>query len=291
MPRFEESTVDGGQKRSRDKIALISLRGMISSSIQGKLYESAVDDMRGKLRQALRDKKVKAIVLRIDSPGGEVTASDILYSAVREAREKKPIVVYMESVAASGGYYIACGGSHLMASETTTTGSIGVLLYTLKYKELFGKIGLESIVFKSGKFKDLLSGAREITKEERIYVQGLVMQIYERFVSIVAKERNLPLDDLKEGIADGRVVTGRDALKYGLIDEIGYLEDAFEKARELGETPGAPVVRYVEPFRLGSLFRFFGGKRQAAVEVDLTAGTIPQLESGKVYLLPPYYVP
>jgi len=147
-------------------------------------------------------------VLSIDSPGGEVTASDVIYSAVCKARKQKPVVVYMGSMAASGGFYVACGGSYLMANDTTLTGSIGVIIQTLNYQQLLGKIGVEAVVFKSGQFKDILSGSRQMTPEEKEYIQKLVMQTYGKFVGIVATERKLPVEQLTKGIADGRIISG-----------------------------------------------------------------------------------
>ena len=137
-PQFEEVTVTAGADSSSDKIALIRLQGIISSTVDGVLAGSMVDDTKASLRQAVEDDHVKAIVLQIDSPGGEVTASDVIYNAVRKAREKKPVVIYMGSLAASGGYYISCGGSYLMANDTTITGSIGVIIQTLYVQQLLG---------------------------------------------------------------------------------------------------------------------------------------------------------
>ena len=156
---------------------------------------------------------------------------------------------------ASGGYYVSCGGKYLMANETSITGSIGVIIQTLNYEQLFNKIGLASVVFKSGKFKDMLNGARPMTPEERDYVQSFVMKTYEKFLGIVAKERNLPADTLRNGIADGRILSGRDALDNKLIDGLGQIEDAFAKAKDLGRAPGARIVKYGPPFSLGRFFR------------------------------------
>ena len=147
--------VEAGARGSTDKIAVITLRGLISTGINGNVGESMVDDLRWQLEQARNDDEVRAIVLEVDSPGGEVTASDMIYNAVAKTRAKKPVVVYMESLAASGGYYVSCGGKFLMANETSITGSIGVIIQTLNYEQLFNKIGLASVVFKSGKFKDM----------------------------------------------------------------------------------------------------------------------------------------
>ena len=181
-----------------DKIAVITLRGLISTGVAGNVGESMVDDLRWHSSRRATTTNVRAVVLEIDSPGGEVTASDMIYNAVVKTRAKKPVVVYMESLAASGGYYVSCGGKYLMANETSITGSIGVIIQTLNYEQLFNKIGLASVVFKSGKFKDMLNGARPITPEERDYVQSFVMKTYDKFLGIVAKERNLPADTLAE---------------------------------------------------------------------------------------------
>jgi len=207
---------------------------------------------------------------------------------VRQAREAKPVVVFMKSVAASGGYYAACGASWLMASETTITGSIGVIWQTLKYKELFGKIGLEAMTFKSGKFKDLLNGSRDVTQEEIDYVQALVMQTYDKFLNVVATERGLDADKLRNTVADGRILSGKDALSAGLLNSLGYIENAYEKARELGKAEGAPVVRYEAPFNFAKAFRLFGqAKNEQSIKID--TGLLPKLRPGALYLLPDYY--
>jgi protease-4 len=250
-----------------------------------------VDDAKVALRQAANDESVRAIVLHIDSPGGEVTASDVIYNEVCAARKKKKIVIYMGSVAASGGYYIACGGDYLMANETTITGSIGVIMHTLKYKDLFGKIGVESVVFKSGQFKDILSGSRDMTEPERAYIQAMVMQTYDKFVGIVANERKIKEDYLRANIADGRIISGKDAVEFKLINATGYIEDAYAKARELAGSPGAAIVEYETKFKLGSLLRNFGATSNVSnkVEVSLGDGILPHLESGRLYLLPSFY--
>ncbi|HEX4641750.1 MAG TPA: signal peptide peptidase SppA, partial [Chthoniobacterales bacterium] len=238
-PSFREVIVQRGSRGTGDKIAVIMMRGLISSSLPGNVGETMVDDMRLALQQARDDDRVRAVVLEIDSPGGEVTASDIIYNWVVKTRSKKPVIVYMDSLAASGGYYVACGGKYLMANETTITGSIGVIIQTLNYEQLFNKVGLASVVFKSGKFKDMLNGARQVTPEERDMIQGFVMKTYEKFLGVVARERNLPADALRNSIADGRILSGKDALENKLIDGTGQIEDAFAKAKELGRAPGA----------------------------------------------------
>ncbi|PYK49479.1 MAG: signal peptide peptidase SppA [Verrucomicrobia bacterium] len=290
IPRFREILLQRGARASLDKIAVITMRGLISSSLPGNVSDSMVDDMRAALQQARDDSRVKAIVLEIDSPGGEVTASDAIYSALVKARERKPVVVYMDSLAASGGYYVSCGGKFLMANETTITGSIGVIIQTLNYEQLFNKVGLASVIFKSGKFKDMLNGARPITPEERELVQNFIMKTYDKFLGIVAKERNLPADLLRNTIADGRILSGKEAFEHKLIDGLGELDDAFSKAKELGNAPDARVVKYGPPFSLIRFLRIFG-EADSKIELQLPKQLVPQLESGRAYFLPSYYAP
>src|SRR5438477_380624 len=291
IARFRETVLQRGGRGSSDKIAVILLRGLISSSIPGNISDSMVDDIRAALHQAGEDNRVKAIVLEIDSPGGEVTSSDMIYNAVIKTRARKPVVVYMDSLAASGGYYVSCGGRYLMANETTITGSIGVIIQTLNYEQLFNKVGLASVVFKSGKFKDLLNGARPMTPEEREFVQNFVMKTYDKFLGIVAKERNLPADGLRNSIADGRIFSGKEALENKLIDGVGQIEDAYAKAKQLGGAPEAVVVRYAAPFSLGRFFRALGETNQSKLQIELPKQFLPQLESGRAYFLPSYYAP
>jgi protease IV len=291
MSRFRETVMERGTHGSDDKIAHIVLRGLISSSISGNVGDSMVDDMRLSLQQAREDENVRAVVLEVDSPGGEVTAADIIYNAVVKTRAKKPVVVYMDSLAASGGYYISCGGKYLMANETTITGSIGVIIQTLNYEHLFDKVGLASVVFKSGKFKDMLNGARPITPEERDYIQSFVMKTYDKFLGIVARERNLPADSLRNTVADGRILSGKDALSDKLIDGLGQIEDAFAKARQLGHAPDAGIVKYGPPFVLSRFLRAFGRTTDSKLELTLPSQLMPKLESGRAYFLPSFYAP
>jgi len=291
MTTFREILVQRGGRGVSDRIAVIVLRGLISSSIPGSATENMVDDLRLALQQARDDDRVKGVVLEVDSPGGEVTASDIIYNAVVKTRTRKPVVVYMDSLAASGGYYVSCGGKYLMANDTTITGSIGVIIQTLNYEQLFNKVGLAAIVFKSGKFKDLLNGARPMTDEEKQFVQSFVMKTYDKFLGIVAKERNLPADGLRNSIADGRILSGKEALEHKLIDGVGQIEDAYAKAKQLGGAPEAAVVRYAPPFSLGRFFRALGETNQSKLQLELPKQLIPQLESGRAYFLPSYYAP
>ncbi|MBE2282963.1 MAG: signal peptide peptidase SppA [Prosthecobacter sp.] len=291
--KLSETTVQEAAKTTRDKIVHIDLDGIISSmEVSGFFAEAmpSVDSIKDALEQASKDKDVKAIVLRINSPGGEVTASDILYNAVKKAAKEKPVVVYMDAMAASGGYYVSCGATKIVASETTLTASIGVIIETLSYHELFGKVGLGMQTFTSGAFKDSLNGARPMRDDEKAYVQNLVTQMYDRFLGIVSEARGVPKDQLKN-VADGRVVTGRQALEAKLVDQIGYVEDAYALARELGKAPDAGVVKYRREVSFFDVFAAAKAKQgqQAKVQLDVGGGLLPKLMPGVPYYLPSTY--
>lgn len=286
---YKEEVVEAGS-HPHAKIAVIPLTGLIAFEAEGSLGDAMVEDFKLALKQAAEDSDVKAIVIETDSPGGEITASDVLYNALRNFDSQKPVIVYFNSLGASGAYYMACGADWIMCNDTTFTGSIGVIISTLNYRDLFGKIGLESLVFKSGKFKDMLSGARPMTPEEKEYVQSLVMQSYDRFLGIVAENRKLDPEKLRSGPADGRILSGTDAFREKLVDQLGYIEDAYAKARELGGVPDAAVVRYLRHFNFGNLFHLFGESRSPRIEIDLP-GKSTALEPGRVYLLPPFFAP
>ena len=285
--KFKETMVLPG-KDSTDKVALIRLDGLISYGHGIRADGNMVDEMKEAFQQAENDPHVKAVILSVDSPGGEVTAGDTIHHALQKLQAKKPVVIFMNSIGTSAAYYIACAGSWIMCSDTTFTGSIGVIISTLNYKELFGKIGLQSVIFKSGKFKDALNGARDLTEEEKTYFQGLVMQTYERFLGIVASARKLDPAQLRDGIADGRVMSGRDAYAAKLVDQLGYIEDAYAKARQLGDAPEAQVVRYKRTYSLDKFFRIFGESRASKVELALPGQQVT-LMPGRVYLLPAFF--
>jgi protease IV len=292
---LHEVTVESGKKTTQDKIVHIDLDGVISSmAVSGLFAESmpSVDSLKQSLEQAVADKNVKAIVLRVNSPGGEVTASDIIYNAVKKAAKVKPVVVYMDSMAASGGYYVSCGATKIVASETTLTASIGVIIETMNYSELFGKVGLSMTAFTSGAFKDSLSGARPMRDDEKVYVQNLVNQMYDRFLGIVSESRGVPKEQLKSTVADGRVVTGREALAAKLVDQIGYVEDAYALARTLGKAADAAVVKYRREVGLFDAFSMASAKAAAPaakVQLDLSSGVLPKLLPGVPYYLPPSF--
>ncbi len=269
------------------RIAQIDVSGIISSEGMGRSGRSMVSEVQASLQQALADPLVKGIVLRIDSPGGEVTASDAIYHAVKEADKVKPVVTLMESMAASGGYYIACGTRRIIAHPTTWTGSIGVIIQLPGYAQLMDKAGVKLRVFRSGAFKDSLGGHREMTPEEEKYTQEMVMQTYERFLGIVCAARKLSPEELRNGVADGRVISGADALKHKLVDQVGYAADAWQAAREAANAPDAEIVEYS---RKSGLMESLGlGSRVAIperIELDIADRLLPRLLPGRAYLLP-----
>jgi protease-4 len=288
QPSYEEEFIEGNSS-SKDKITVIDLQGIISSAETSQFTGSMVDEVVGKLKQAREDKHVRAVILKIDSPGGEVNASDILYHEIKKTNAIKPVVVFMGSLAASGGFYAAMGSTYIIASDLTLTGSIGVILQTVNYKDLIDKIGIKSVVFKSGKFKDMLNGARVITPEEKALVQKMIDETYDKFVGIVAHERKLNEAMLRQNIADGRVLSGAEAKNDKLIDGLGYMENAIAKAKELGKTKNPQIIRYTSQFNWTRYLRMLGRSQAQSGSVRLLVGPQSlQLESGKLYFLSPH---
>jgi protease-4 len=231
-----------------DKVAIIDVDGIIMNCRSSGLFgdgENPVALFREKLDAAARDKKVKAVVLRINSPGGAVTASDIMYQDLLHFRQKtcKPVVACMMDVAASGAYYLAMACDVVYAHPTTVTGSIGVIMNLYNAAGLFTFLGVTNDAIKSGPNKDIGNPARKMTPEERVILQGMVDGFYEQFVHVVAAGRKLPEERVR-ALADGRVYTGIDAKKLGLVDELGYLEDAIATAKQMAGIRDARVVAY-----------------------------------------------
>jgi protease-4 len=230
------------------KVALIDVSGVIMNAKSSGLFgdgDNPVSLFRERLDAAAADPLVKAVVIRINSPGGAVTASDIMYQELVNFRHKtcKPVVACMMDVAASGGYYLAMGADAIYAHPTTVTGSIGVIMSLYNATGLFSKIGVTSDPIKSGPNKDIGNPGRPMTEEERAILQGMVDSFYGQFVHVVVEGRHLPEERVR-ALADGRVYTGIDAQKLGLVDQIGYLEDAIHAAMQLACIKDACVVAY-----------------------------------------------
>jgi protease-4 len=229
-------------------VAVIRVEGLITSGEISPFAASAVagaSTLIDQIEQAAADDDVRAILLYVNSPGGGVTASDVIYNALEQV--DKPIVVFMGDTAASGGYYISMAGDWLIANPNTLTGSIGVISEFPTAEGLLEKVGVEFVVITSGGRKDFGSPYRDMTPEERAYWQAIVDEIYADFVAIVAEGRGLTVDQVLP-LADGGVFTGRQALELGLIDALGYEADAIAKAAELGGISGEPrLIEYDLP--------------------------------------------
>jgi protease-4 len=234
----EEETTGYG-----DKVAIVELNGVITSS----------DETVRQFRKYREDHSVRAIVFRIDSPGGGVVASQEIYDEVRKTRNINiPVIVSMGSLAASGGYYVACGGTKLMANPGTLTGSIGVISQFMRFDPLMGKIGVDVTTIKSGKMKDAGNPFREMTPEDKKYFQDLMDDVHHQFIHVVETERKIDHDTLLQ-FADGRVFTGEQAVRLRLIDTLGTFEDAIALAGEMGGIKGKPAITKEKKRRL-SLF-------------------------------------
>lgn len=268
------------------KIAVVYITNVIG--VNSKQTERILKD----LRHAAEDTSVKAIVLYIDSPGGAVTTSDVIHHEVLEARKAKPITVYMDNIAASGGYYISCAANHITANANTLTGSIGVIISTINIADVMNKVGVKAEVFTSGPFKDMLSMTRPINEEESAYVQSLVNEAYGNFLNVVSTGRGLTIQELqKRNAVDGRIITGKRALEIGLVDANGYFEDAIAEAAKLAKVEDSfQVIRYKRN-ELEDFFTSFLEESRAGskVKVELSPNPIPQLQPGVPYLLPPTY--
>ncbi len=248
-PQPLEETVLFG--KGKDKILFMEIKGLISESKSSKPFQiqgepSMVASVKEQLDMAAGDDRVKGILLMINSPGGTVTASDIIYNEIRHFRAEKQVkvVALLNGTATSGAYYVAQAADRILAYPTTVTGSIGVILLNLNLEGLMEKIGVSNATIKSGMYKDLGSPFRKPEEGEKEILQGVVDELYGRFVQVVGENRMaLDLSDHPE-LVDGRIFTARQALFEGLIDQIGYVADAVGWVRSAAAAPDARVVRY-----------------------------------------------
>jgi len=230
-----------------DSVAVVRIEGTIVSGREQDWALTTTDNAYSesiiqRLERAQKDPSVKAVVLRVNSPGGGIVATDEIYTALKELG--KPIVVSMGETAASGGYYVSCAAEKIVANPVTLTGSIGVISTVPNFERLLDKIGIEMLVIKSGAMKDELSPYREPTEDEIAHWQGITNEAYERFLEVVAEGRDLDLEEARE-LADGRVYTGQQALDLGLIDDLGNLSDAIDVAAELAGIESEPrIIEY-----------------------------------------------
>lgn len=216
-----------------DKIGIVEINGEITQSFP------VIEE----LQQYLDDTKVKAIILRIDSPGGGVGPAQEIYREVIKIRAKKKVVTSMGSVAASGGYYIASASNYIVANPGTLTGSIGVIMQFATFEELLKKIGIKGVVLKSGEHKDIGSPFREMTPQEKTLMQDVLDNVHHQFIQAVAEGRKMDKAKIEE-IADGRIFTGEQAKGLGLVDEMGNLQDTIDITAKMVGILGKPNVIY-----------------------------------------------
>ncbi len=249
---LEGNLVEPGTGFSPDRVAIIDVSGTIYDSNKPGLFttgENPVAFFQEKLRAAKNDAKVKAVILRLNTPGGTVTASDEMYREVLRFKQEthKPVVGLMMDVTASGGYYLACSSDQIVTYPTTITGSIGVIAELLNVKSALNRIGIETNDIVSGPNKDAGSPFATLTPEQRAIFQGLVDDFYHRFLTVVRTGRpNIPPDQFAQ-LTDGRVVTGEKAVTVGLADQVGDLHDAFELAQKMAGIKHADLIMYRRP--------------------------------------------
>ncbi len=236
-----------------NKVAVIDVDGILLQSSPVDLFgqgDNPVSLFMEKLDKAEQDVFVKAVVVRINSPGGSVGATDAMYHALREFRQTtgKPVVACFLDVAASGGYYLACAADGIVAQPACVTGSIGVIMQTLSVAGTMDKLGIKAVAIKSGELKDLASPLKDLSNQEKELLQGVVLQHYERFLTAVLEGRSTFSDQTLRPLADGRIFTADQALVHGFIDKIGYPQDAVTWAKDLAGIKRIQVVMYQRPY-------------------------------------------
>lgn len=294
---------------STNKIAVFDIDGEISSETpRGESY-NMIELIRHQLDRAAED-KVSAVILRVDSPGGEVLASDEIYRLLRQFQETNdiPVITSMGSLAASGGYYISAASRWIVANEMTITGSIGVIFHTYNYRGLMDKLGVRPSVVKSGKLKDMLSPDKrpeDELPEERQILANMIDESFTRFKTVITEGRGeAALKNQQENntdgrelapnwkdFADGRILSGHEALNLGLVDELGNFDVAVERAMILAQVDDANLVTYEAPPGYSSLLRFFSKSDAHAMKVEIGGlEMMPHLAPGRLYFMSPLHI-
>jgi protease-4 len=291
-----------------DKVAVISLEGVISGQVLSDIGSSLVELVGDQLERAAVE-GVSAVILKVDSPGGEVLASDEIYLLIEKFQKEHdiPVVASMGSLAASGGYYVSAPCRWIVANELTMTGSIGVIFHSYNYRGLMDKVGVRPDITKSGKLKDMMSGEKlpeEVLPEERAILQGMIDESYAKFKDIIRTGRNRAAElNQKDGIsdgrklalnwtefADGRILSGQQAMDLGLVDELGNFEVAVDRAFKLAGLDGAKLVAYHPQFRFPGFLSLLGQARSGSVKVDLGLPLQSRLPEGRLYFMSPLHL-
>jgi protease-4 len=296
-PKLDEYILE--DNNARNKIAVVTVDGIISSS-SDQAGNSMVEVIKAQLDRAKDDKRVRAVILKVDSPGGEVMASDEINKLIVKFQEDspKPVVCSMGSLAASGGYYISAPCRWIVANDLTITGSIGVIMHGVNYRGLMDKVGIAPMTFKSGKYKDMLSPDRstnEIPAGEHAMVQALIDETFQKFKGVVRTGRAAAHDKNKtegkslapdwEDYADGRVLSGTQALDLGFVDQVGDFDDAVDRTEKIVHIADANLVEYRERYDISDFLSMFG-QNSSAHDIKLDLGLdIPKLREGCMYFL------
>jgi protease-4 len=275
---------------AREKVVVIDVEGMISAMAPGSVLSREGDVLSrvySRLQRAGEDELVRGIILRLDTPGGDATSSDILYREVLKFKKRTglPVVALMMSVAASGGYYVASACDSIIAHPSTITGSIGVISLFPDLEGLLSKVGVRVQVIKSGELKDAGSPFRDLSEQEQRLFQEIIDELYERFLEVVHEKRKdaLSLEEIRK-LADGRVYTAAQALKLKLIDEVGYFDEALARLLSLSRISAARVVAYTYYPRRQSNLYAAKMENPALFDQKSIADALPTLRSGFYYL-------
>lgn len=266
----------------RAGVAVVEIHGVIGQRVRAPVYERLFDAV-------ARSRRYRALLLDIDSPGGSASGSELLYHSIKKVAERKPVVAYVRGVGASGGYYLCCAASRVIALPTALVGSIGVIYLRPILEQLLGKVGVEFSVFKGGRLKDMGGFWRSPTPEEGEKFQGLINEIYDNFVSVVAQGRSLEEAQVRE-LATGEVVTARRGKELGLVDEMGDFDQALEVAARLAGARPRPRPLWVRPRRpLGQRLLSRLTSRDPSLPL-VAASLLPLLAGGICYLEPAFLV-
>lgn len=265
--------------RRRPGIAVVEVHGVIGTRVRESVYSRVFDAV-------ARNKRYRALLLDINSPGGSATGSDLLYHSLEKVAQEKPVLAYVRGMSASGGYYLCCAASKVVALPTTLVGSIGVIYLRPILEQLLGKAGVELSVFKGGRLKDMTGFWRSPTSEESEKFQGLVGEMYDNFVSVVARGRSMTEGKVRE-LATGEVFTARRGYELGLVDEMGDFDRAVQLAAEMGNTRPRPL--WVRPRR--SLSERLLGRTGAPLPgVGLLTPELQRLLAGGIYYIDPSHL-
>lgn len=284
--RLRTTVVEADGRLLAPRVAIVDVSGLIYNANKPGLLrpgENPVSVLHEKLEMARRDGRVKAVILRLNSPGGTVTASDAMYRQVQrfKHRTSKPVVVLMMDVAASGGYYLACAGDRIVAYPTTVTGSIGVILQTVSVKPALDRIGIRADAITSGANKNAGSMLSTLSPAKRAVLQALVDDFYERFVAVVRQGRPMVAAERFDELTDGRILSGVQAADAGLVDQVGDLYDAFALAKQAAGITRADLVVYHRPLAyVASPYAGSGDGTGGSTQINLAQFNFPRQFTG-----------